>query len=287
MLLRRKNALITGGSRGIGKAIAEEFLKEGAGVVIIARDPKELKKAYLELSKKYPKRIFAERTDVSKLKDVKKLRGKIKKHVGHIDILVNAAGIQGEIGSFTENNMLSWETALHVNLLGTAYIMHEFLPDMIKHGKGKIINFSGGGATGPRPFFSSYSASKTAVVRLTETVAEELQEKKIKIDINAIAPGAVNTRLLNELISAGSNKTGKKEYEEALKRTKSGGENPQKAARLAVFLASFKSDSLTGRLISAIYDTWQEIPKHKKEIMNSDIYTLRRIIPKDRGYTWK
>lgn len=211
----------------------------------------------------------------------------IKNQFGAPDILVNGAGILGALGSFADMDIRQWEEAIRVNFFGTAYAMRTVLPDMIAAGYGKIINFSGGGATAPRPFFSSYGTAKTAVVRLTETVGEELRQKSLAISVNAIAPGVVNTRLLDQTIAAGPEQVGASEYEDALKRKQQGGDGPERAAGLAVFLASSRSDGLTGRLVSAIWDQWQDIPTHLKEIMDSDIYTLRRIKPIDRGYEWK
>ena len=287
MVLKGKNAVITGGSRGIGRVIAEEFLKEGASICLLARNAGELAEAKKELESRFPDRIFYARADVSRYKEMDDAYAMIKNRFGAVDILVNAAGILGALGSFSEMEIGEWERAIRVNFFGTAYAMRTVLPDMIKKGRGKIINFSGGGSTAPRPFFSSYGTAKTAVVRLTETVGEELRQKGLAISVNAIAPGVVNTRLLDQTIAAGPEQVGDAEYEDALKRKQQGGDGPARAAGLAVFLASSLSDGLTGRLVSAIWDKWEDIPTHLKEIMDSDIYTLRRIKPVDRGYPWK
>jgi NAD(P)-dependent dehydrogenase (short-subunit alcohol dehydrogenase family) len=154
---------------------------------------------------------------------------------------------------------------------------------MIQRRKGKMINLSGGGATSPRPFFSAYSASKTAVVRLTETLAEEVAE--FNIQVNTISPGAMNTRLLDEIARAGA-AAGPKAMQEVTKQLQTGGTLMEKPAALALFLASEESDGLTGRVISAVWDDWKTIPQHLPDIMSSDMYTLRRIMPEDRGYNW-
>lgn len=286
MLLQGKTALIIGGSRGIGKSIAEEFLKEGAKICIAGRSFQTLIKTQWELAQFFKHNIVVSYSDTKVPLTLVRSVDFTRLCLGPIDIMVNAAGIHGEIGLFSKSNPNDWEEAIKVNLIGTANAMRVVLPDMISRGYGKIINFSGGGATSPRPYFSSYAVSKTAVVRLTETVAEEMRELGVAIDINAIAPGAINTRLLDEVISAGPEKSGQKEYELALKRKADGGEDPKKAAALAVFLASNLSDGLTGRLISAVWDKWQDIPLHLKKIMGSDIFTLRRITPKERDYEW-
>lgn len=286
MLLEGKTAILTGGAGGIGSVVAEEILKEGAKLCIVERDAQKLARLESELALRFPERIKGISGDITNQEFTKLCVQKTAEAFGAVDILINAAGIQGEIGPLWENDIKKWEEGIKVNLLGTFLMMHAAIPQMIKQGSGKIINFSGGGATGSRPFFSSYAASKTAVVRLTETVADELKEKNINIQVNAVAPGAINTSFLNDIIKAGPEKAGK-EYELIREIQAKGGADPKMVAGLIVFLSSSLSDKLTGRLVSAIYDTWQEIQKHLDEIGGSDIYTLRRITPKDRGINWK
>ena len=278
MLLKDKVAIITGGSRGIGKAIAEAFLREGAKCVLVSRSQAELEQA----KKDSRGQVEILQADVSQSDSGEKIASYCLSTFGKIDILVNAAGIQGPIGLFYENDRQKWEETLHVNLLGTLFLMQVVVPVMLEQKSGKIINFSGGGATGSRPRFSAYAASKTAVVRLTEVAADEL--KGTSIDINAISPGAVNTNMTEEIIRAGPDAG--KEYESALKQKADESVSPVKATALSVFLASSHSDGLSGKLVSAIWDKWEDIPKHLNEIMSTDVYTLRRIKPEERGYNW-
>jgi NAD(P)-dependent dehydrogenase (short-subunit alcohol dehydrogenase family) len=130
---------------------------------------------------------------------------------------------------------------------------------------------SGGGATSPRPRFSAYASSKTAVVRLTETLAEEVKE--FNIQVNAIAPGAVNTRMHDQVLAVGE-AAGKKAIEESQKVKISGGTPLKLPVELAVFLASDASDGLTGKLLSAVWDNWKKMDL--SEVSSSDVYTLRR-----------
>ncbi len=282
MILKDRVAVITGGSRGIGKAIASAFTKEGASLVLTSRTEAELKAAAKEL-KSSASRIEVFPADVSQEKEAKDLVGFALDKFGTINVLVNCAGIYGPIGFVTDINAERWQEAININLYGTFLCIRSVLPTMMANKRGKIINFSGGGATAPFPRFSAYSASKVAVVRLTETLAEEV--KDYHIDINAIAPGAVNTRLLEQVLEAGET-AGKDFLAKSIKQKEEGGVPPERVARLAVFLASSESDGLTGRLISLLWDNWQEIPRHIKEVMSSDVYTLRRIVPKDRGWDW-
>jgi 3-oxoacyl-[acyl-carrier protein] reductase len=280
--LKGKVSIITGGSMGIGKAIALAFAKEGSHLVLASRTKSELEATKKELEGFAP-RVEIFQVDVSQEREVQSLVDFTLKEFGDIDILVNCAGIYGPIGFITDLDSKRWLEAMEINLFGTFLCIKGVLPAMIKNRRGKIINLSGGGAVSPLPRFSAYSASKAAVVRLTETLAEEI--KGYNIDINAIAPGAVNTRLLEQALAAGE-AAGKDFLTKAIKQKQEGGVPPEKVAELAVFLASSKTDGLSGRLISLLWDSWREIPKHLSEVISSDIYTMRRIIPRDRGYEW-
>ena len=272
MKLLGKVAIVTGGARGIGKAVATLFVEEGAKVVIASKTAEEVKSTEDQLKKILPD-VVGIVGDVSKFKDVQKVVEETLKNFGTVDILVNCAGIQQPIGPFWDTDIDEWIKNIHVNLIGTAMCCKTILPFMMKKGKGKIINFSGGGATSGRPNFSAYSCSKSAVVRFTETLSMELEGSRI--DVNAIAPGAVNTRMLKEIIEAGD-RAGK-ELSEAIQRRKRPGAPPQLAAELAVFLSCEDSDGLTGRLISAVWDDWKNFGKSIDKIAGSALYTLRRI----------
>jgi NAD(P)-dependent dehydrogenase (short-subunit alcohol dehydrogenase family) len=282
MILKDKVSIITGGGRGIGKSIAAAFAKEGSSLILVSRNEEELETTRQELGNPASKiEIFP--ADVSKEKDVGNLVDFTLKTFGIVDVLVNCAGIYGPIGLITDVDTQKWVETININLCGTLICIKAVLPSMIRNRRGKIINLSGGGATFPLPRFTAYSASKAAVVRLTESLAEEVKEHHIYI--NAIAPGAVNTRLLEQVVEAGE-AAGKDFLAKAIKQKQEGGVPPEKVAELAVFLASPESDGLSGKLISLLWDNWREIPRHLNEIMSSDVYTLRRIIPKDRGYDW-
>jgi len=281
MELRDKVSIITGGGSGIGKAIATAFAREGSHLVLASRTASELEATKREIGNLSAARVEIFPADISQPKQVKGLVDFTLKKFATIDVLVNCAGIYGPIGLATDIDSEKWLQAIHINLYGTFLCIKAALPTMIENGKGKIINLSGGGATSPFPRFSAYAASKAAVVGLTGTLAEEVKE--YNIDINAIAPGAVNTRLLEQVLQAGE-AAGKDFLAKSIKQKKEGGTSPEMTAELAVFLASSQSDGLTGRLISAVWDNWREFPQHLSEIMSSDIYTLRRIVPEDRGY---
>jgi NAD(P)-dependent dehydrogenase (short-subunit alcohol dehydrogenase family) len=273
MKLRGKTVLITGGSRGIGKAVAELFSQHGAALMLCARSTDELRKTKAEL-KRNGGAIEVLSTDVSRRKDVRTLVSRTLDAFGNIDVLVNAAGVYGAIGPVAGVDCEKWKATFEVNLFGTFEVIQETLPVFIKNGTGRIINFSGGG-DGPLPNFSAYSTSKAALVRFTETLAQELRPDGIAV--NAIAPGAVNTRILDDALSAGEELVGKDLYAKFRKQKEEGGVTPRNAAELCLFLASKDSDGLSGKFLSAVWDDWKEWDEKRiAEIMATDRFTLRR-----------
>ena len=287
MKLKNLNAIITGANQGLGAVISENFVKEGASVVICARDLVKLEtvKKHLQSIAGSNQNIIALKADISIENDVKNLIENSLKKLSRIDILVNNAGIYGPKGSIEDVNSAEWIKAIEINLSGLFFTCKHIIPHMKKNRYGKIINLSGGGATAPLPGISAYAASKAGVVRLTETLAEECRE--LNIDINAVAPGALNTRLLDEVLAAGPELVGKTFFEKSLKQKTSGGTPLEKGASLCVYLASSESDGITGKLISAVWDPWEKFQDYKEKLQKTDIYTLRRIIPEDRGEKWE
>ena len=286
MKLKGRSAIITGANQGLGEAMAIEFVRQGAGVLICARHKDKLLavKEKLEKISVNGAKVIAIVADVSKEADVKRLMDRALAEFKRVDILVNNAGIYGPMGPMEKVRSKDWTKAIEINLFGVFYCCKYIMAHMKKNNYGKIINLSGGGATGPLPFISAYAASKAGIVRLTENLAGECQ--KYKIDINALAPGALNTRLLDEVISAGPQGVGKDFYAKALRQKKDGGVPLAKGVELCVFLASLESDGITGRIISAQWDDWKSLPQRRQEIADSDIYTLRRIVGQDRGKKW-
>jgi NAD(P)-dependent dehydrogenase (short-subunit alcohol dehydrogenase family) len=284
MKLKNLNALITGGSQGLGKVIAEHFLREGANVVICARNKKELSATRDELAKNFlAQKVCARTCDVSDEKLVSGLVAFALRELGSLQALVLNAGIYGPMGPTESVSLDEWRQAMDINLFGVLLPCRAVIPHFKTAGRGKIIVLSGGGATNPLPNISSYAASKAAVVRLAETLAEEL--KPFHVDINAIAPGALKTRFVDQVLEAGPEKVGKAFFEKNKKWAEDGAVPLELGARLAVYLASAESDGITGKLISAQWDPWEKLHEFKNDL-NSDIYTLRRIVPKDRGKTW-
>ena len=228
--------------------------------------------------------ILVQRADVSNLDDVKGIVEATMATFGRIDILVNNAGVYGPKGAVEDVDWQEWVRAIEINLFGSILMCRAVLPHLKAQGYGKIVQLSGGGATNPLPRISAYAVSKAAVIRFIETLAEEVRESHI--DVNAIAPGPLNTRMLDEVLEAGPEKVGKVFYERSLEQKRSGGAPLDVGADLAVFLGSALSDGITGKLISALWDPWRSLPEHLDDLKSTDIYTLRRVVPKDRGKTW-
>ena len=284
MKLKNANALITGGSQGLGRVIAEHFLREGANVALCARSEKELLATRTELAGKFPvQKVIAKTCDVSNEAQVNGLVAFAMEKLGPLHTLVLNAGIYGPMGPTESVNLVEWRRAMDINLYGVLLPCRAMIPHFKKSDGGKIIILSGGGATNPLPNISAYAASKAAVVRLMETLAEEL--KKFHVDVNAIAPGALATRLVDEVLAAGPEKVGAAFYEKNRQWKDKGATPLELGARLAVYLASPQSDGITGKLISAQWDPWERLHEFKGDL-DSDIYALRRITPKDRGKTW-
>jgi NAD(P)-dependent dehydrogenase (short-subunit alcohol dehydrogenase family) len=285
-VLAGRTALVTGASQGLGYAIAESYVREGCSVFLCARGAETLAAAADRLAGRAPAgvRVAARAADVAAAGDVKDLVGEAQRVLGGLDILVNNAGVYGPFGRIEDIDWDAWVDAVNINLMGSVLLCRHVVPVMRTRRYGKIIQLSGGGATNPLPGISAYAVSKAAVVRFAETLAEELREDRI--DVNAIAPGALNTRLLDEVIAAGPDRVGAGFYGKALKQRDEGGTPLTRGAELAVYLASKASDGITGKLISAVWDPWEDFQAHAGELNKSDIYTLRRIVPKDRAMTW-
>jgi NAD(P)-dependent dehydrogenase (short-subunit alcohol dehydrogenase family) len=286
LTLANRTAIVTGASAGLGYAIARAFLTNGANVVICGRNAASLEPARSSLSALATsgQQVRTEACDVASEQQVNLLIQNTIEEFGSVQILVNNAGVQGPIGPTEELALEDWRHTFEINLYGTLFTCRALIPHMRSQKYGKILNLSGGGAASPRPFFSAYAASKAAVVRLTENMAEEL--RGTGIDVNAVAPGALNTQMLEQTLAAGPDLVGTGQYAQALKQKESGGSSLDRAAALCVYLASSASDGITGRLISAPWDPWPTLHEHTAELAPSDIYTLRRIVPADRAKQW-
>ena len=271
-----KVVLITGAGRGIGRAIALAFSREGAGLVLVSRTKNELEEVAAS-SAEFGTRPIVMPADVTRLAEVEHAAATALAMRGRVDIAVAAAGVLGPVGPLWKANPFDWERTLRVNLLGAFHLCRTVLPHMLREGTGKILLVAGGGGSTPFPLFSAYAASKAAVVRLAETLAEEVRESGVQV--NALAPGLVDTQLLREVDAAGPRAGGHGERVRLALAEKSGLTPEGEVAALALFLTSSDSGALTGKLVSAPHDPWREWAGRAEELNSTPLYTLRRLDP--------
>jgi 3-oxoacyl-[acyl-carrier protein] reductase len=284
MKLAGKRAVITGASQGLGRSIAKLFAKEGADVLVCARGAQDLELAEEQIRAEARGKVAAKVASIASEADVLALVEEAEEKLGGLDVLVCNAGIYGPKGPIDDLDWASWVEAIQTNLLGTVLCCRLFLRLLKKSPRGKIILLSGGGATKPLPFLSAYAASKAGVVRFGETLAGELAESGI--DVNSVAPGALNTRMLQEVLDAGPEKVGAAFYRASIAQRENGGTPLDTGANLCLYLASDESNGITGKLISAAWDPWRKFAEHRQDLEKTDIYTLRRIVPGERGLSW-
>jgi NAD(P)-dependent dehydrogenase (short-subunit alcohol dehydrogenase family) len=281
--LAGRSAIVTGANRGLGLEIARSLGLAGASVLLCARDADALAAAVETLAGEGLS-VSGEAADVSRPEHAERIVRAALERFGSLEILVNNAGVYGPKGLTEEVPWDDWVRAVEVNLFGSVLMARTVLPHFRAAGYGKIVQLSGGGATAPLPNLSAYAASKAAVIRFAETLAHEVRDSNI--DVNSIAPGALNTRMLDEVLAAGPEAVGAGFYERAARQQAEGGTPLELAARLTVFLCSAESDGISGRLISAVWDAWESLPLNREALDNSDLFTLRRIVPADRGVRW-
>ncbi len=274
MKLQDKVALVTGAGRGIGQAIAVAFAREGARVTLAARNEAELREtgSMVEAAGSVPLIVP---TDVTNHAQVERLVDATVAQYSRLDILVNNAGISGPIGPLETNDVAAWIDTVTVNLTGIFLCCRAAIPVMLRQEAGKIINLSGAGATNAWSNMSAYCSSKAAVVRLTEVLALELEDKGITV--NALGPGSVHTSMWDKMTEEAAQAGATLIHETGLRVTSGGGASIDECAELAVWLASAESGALSGRLISAATDDFRGLPPKIEEIMASEAYTLRRV----------
>jgi 3-oxoacyl-[acyl-carrier protein] reductase len=271
--------VVTGSSTGIGRALVERLLSRGHHVWGLARSDQS------EFAAQHPTHFRASRCDVANWAEVERAAADVTAAWPQLDGLIACAGLQGEIGRTLAADPTRWSATVRANLDGTFHALRAFAPLLGRAPRrAKIVCFSGGGATKPRTNFSAYGVAKTGVVRLVETIAEE--ERGHPLDINAVAPGAIHTRLTDEVLALGADVVGAGEYAAALKQKAAGHAPLEKALGLVEWLLSPASDGISGRLLAAPWDPWPTLDQHAAELAGSDIYTLRRIVPDERGKTW-
>jgi NAD(P)-dependent dehydrogenase (short-subunit alcohol dehydrogenase family) len=252
MQLKDKIALVTGGGRGIGRAIALAFAREGAQVAIAARTCEQLASVAGEIKAECGTEVLHVACDVSDVESVKRMfAGALERFGRGADILVNNAGI-AESAPFVKTGDEFWHRHLAINLTGTFYCTRAALPAMLERGWGRIINIASiAGKTGA-PYIAAYTASKHGVLGLTRSVAVEVAAKGITV--NAICPGYVDTEMTARAVEIITAKTGKSAVEatEVLKRMSPQNRliTSEEVAALALLLATDEGRGINGQAIN-------------------------------------
>lgn len=178
-VLKNKTALVTGGSRGLGKATALALAKEGVAVAITGRNEATLKATVKEIEALEVRATYAV-FDVGNYEAVKQGIKTIMDAMGQIDILVNNAGIAG-VGSFLDMPVADWEQMIQTNLMGMYYVTKEVLPQMVARNEGDIVNISSTAGLNGNPNVSAYSASKFAVIGMSESLMKEVRKHNVRV----------------------------------------------------------------------------------------------------------
>jgi NAD(P)-dependent dehydrogenase (short-subunit alcohol dehydrogenase family) len=254
----------------MGKRLALGFAQAGARVGLLARSQAELDLAKLEIEQAGGNALRI-RADVRDLEQVMAAADRMRAVFGGIDVLICAAGIPGPIGPLLGTKPKAWIEAIEINLFGVVNAIRAALPQMVEKRSGKIIAIAGPGAALPRPNLTAYAASKAAVARLVESVAEEVREHNVQI--NAMSPGRAYTHMTDEILRAGEERAGHKEFSEAQQVRISGGSPPEKQIQLALFLASGASNHISGKLLH-VNDDWRRL---ERDNIRADLFTLRRV----------
>lgn len=238
-MLKGKTAVITGGSRGIGKAIALKFAENGANIVLNYNSSTNIDELLSEIEK-FNVSAYAVKADVSNFKEAEELIKLTKEKFGAVDILVNNAGITRDnlIIRMTEEE---FDSVINVNLKGAFNCIRQVSPIMLRQGSGKIINISSVVGISGNAGQANYAASKAGVIGLTKSVARELSKKGI--NVNAVAPGFIETSMTDVL----SDKV-KENIINSILIKRMG--KPEDVANLVLFLASNSSNYITGQVIN-------------------------------------
>jgi len=245
---KSKVAVVTGSSKGIGKAIATEFAKASYDLIINARDEEESKRAAEDISKSVSdnNRIVPVTGDISQEQVCVSIIEEAIRRFGRIDVLINNAGIGGASRKINELTSNDWDEVLDINLKGAFLCTREAVKYMLGHlsndNNYSIINISSVHESMPHPEGAPYAASKGGMEMLTKTVALELADKGIRV--NSIAPGAIATDMNKEMLE---DKEKKKETEKGIPVKRIG--QPEEIAKVALFLASSDASYITGTTI--------------------------------------
>jgi NAD(P)-dependent dehydrogenase (short-subunit alcohol dehydrogenase family) len=267
--LKGRRVLVTGGSRGIGGECARLLAELGAAVVVVARSRAAVEEAVAALPGEGHRAVALDVGDEAGWRAVAE-EGALEGVAG----LVSAAALLapvGPVGSYAPREF--WAT-MRVNVLGTLLAVHHCLPSLEAAG-GAVVTLAGGGATSPQPRYDAYATSKAAVARLSENLALELAGRGVRV--NAVSPGFVATGIHAATLHAGPSLAGEGYFASTERQLDAGGVPARRAAELTAFLLSEAARGITGRLLSAPWDPWEEPGFQRRLREEPDLATIRRI----------
>jgi NAD(P)-dependent dehydrogenase (short-subunit alcohol dehydrogenase family) len=267
--LQDQVAIVTGGGRGIGRALAQAIAAAGAHVAVLARSANELAET-VSLIASAGGRARAFPLDVTDAEKVRAAFAEIDRSLGAADLLINNAGVLGPLGPFWENDFDEWWRAMEVNLRGPLLCAHAVLPGMIARRHGRIINVASGAGAIPIVHCSAYVANKTALIRFTENLA--IESKPYSLAIFAISPGTVRTSLAEYSLNSAEGQ----KWLPWFKRIFDEGKNVpvERSAQLVLALASGKADALSG-LFLGVSDDLDAMVRSAAEVEKDSLYSLR------------
>lgn len=278
----KKTIYVSGATGFIGSYISKFLLAKGYKLLLGGKDPQAMDKLNSELSPNY-KNLLIEPV-IFDLSDTTKWQSALERIDSHeISGYVNCSGVQGKIKPVSDLEITDYVSVFNINLFSSIFFTKYFLERRRLDNVTSIIHFSGGGATSARPFFAPYSLSKTALVRFIENTAIEYQSRPVKI--NAIAPGVMPSRMQEEILK-NNLLIGSKEHETALKVMETPAKDYSRVLNLVAFLLSDASNGITGKIISAEWDSWERWPEYLSELQSTELYTLRRVTARDRNKGW-
>jgi NAD(P)-dependent dehydrogenase (short-subunit alcohol dehydrogenase family) len=276
MQSKRTIAIVTGASGRLGRLITLELVGAGYGVLMVGRNVEALRRTEREAQSLGQGAAHVCACDLEASGGVSRIISAADQ-LGGCDVLINSAAIQGPIGPAWTIDTVDFERTIRVDFLIPATLCRAVVPGMITRGAGWIVNLSGGGATSPRPYFTAYGAAKTALVRYGETLAAELQTKGVRV--NSVAPGAFASAM-TEVVAAAIEFPGSSEQKTATRLlSNDNDDNARRTAKLVAYLVHGEGRDVTGKLISAIWDPWEELHLQWNDIRANDLYTLRRVVP--------
>jgi NAD(P)-dependent dehydrogenase (short-subunit alcohol dehydrogenase family) len=263
-----KRAVVTGGSGGIGRAVAKALAARGWRLTLLAREPVALEEARLELAGEGHETLLLDVSDESAW-------ARLAPKLGEVHGLVCAAARLPPVGPIGSYEAADFKRTIEVNLIGTLLAIQACLPGLRTAG-GAVVTFSGGGATRPLPKFDAYATSKAAVARLSENLAVDLASEGVQI--NCVAPGFVATAMHDSTLAAGPELAGTDYHERTRSELERGGVPASEAAELVCLLLDADPETpFTGKLISAQWDDWRDPDFRRRLATEPDLGTLRRI----------